>query len=82
MEVPPGAAPVGATIRVESRDPGERPDQLKGLPIERPFYELQPLDARFSMPVTVTRFIGLQELDIDVYDPSRDGSDRGRPLQP
>lgn len=73
VEVPSGAAPPGTTISVTSRDPSQRPGELVGQPMRSPFYELQPLDVRFSVPVTVTRLIELQELDIDEFEPGRDG---------
>jgi len=73
VEIPLGAAPLGTTIRVESREPDGRPDELKGLPMQLAFYELQPSDVHFSAPVTVTRSIGFQELGIDRFDPVFDG---------
>ena len=73
VEVPAGAAPPGTAISVESRDPGERPTELSGLPMEIPFYEIHPADVRFTTPVTVTRSIVFDQLDIDEFDPDWDG---------
>lgn len=73
VQVPPGATPPGTSISVASRDPQERPDELGGVPMEMAFYELQPLDVRFSVPVTVTRSVGFEELGIDQFDPVLDG---------
>lgn len=73
VEVPVGAAPPGTTITVLTRDPSERPDELRAVPMEWAFYELQPSDVRFSAPVTVTRSVGFQELGIDQFDPVFDG---------
>ena len=73
VDVPPGAAPAGVTISVERRDPSERPDELKAVPMKWAFYELQPSDVSFSAPVPVTRSIGFGELDMDRFDPIFDG---------
>ena len=73
VDVPPGAAPPGVAVTVAQRDPSERPDELKAVPMEWAFYELQPSDVHFSAPVTVTRSIGFQELGIDRFDPVFDG---------
>jgi hypothetical protein len=73
VDVPQGAVPSGTTITVVTRDPSERPEELRVVPMRFPFYELQPTDVRFSAPVTVTRWIGFQELDIDGFDPLFDG---------
>jgi len=71
--VPQGAAPVGTTISVATRDPSQRPEELRTIPMNLAFYELQPADLRFSAPVTVTRSIGFQELGIEQFDPVFDG---------
>jgi hypothetical protein len=73
VEVPDGAAPAGTTITVVSRDPAERPEELRGVPMERPFHELEPADVRFTSPATVTRSITFQELGIDTFEPTQDG---------
>jgi hypothetical protein len=73
VEVPEGAAPPGTTITVLRRDPIERPDELKTVPMEWAFFELQPSDVRFSAPVVVTRSVGFQELGVHGLDPAFDG---------
>jgi hypothetical protein len=73
VEVPEGAAPPEARVAVETRDPGDRPAELAGLPMPNPFYELRPLDARFSEPVLVTRLIEFEQLGIDAYEPTQHG---------
>jgi hypothetical protein len=73
VDAPPGAVPAGTTLEVVARDPGERPDALKGLPMAQPFPELQPVDVRFAAPVTVTRPIAFGSLGIDAFDPGTDG---------
>ena len=73
MEIPEGAAPAGTTITVEARDASERPAELKVVPMASTWFELQPSDARFGAPVTVTRSIGFEELGTDTFDPVFDG---------
>jgi hypothetical protein len=73
IDVPEGAVPSGTTISVVSRDPSERPSELLAVAMRTPFYELQPSDMRFGVPVTVTRSISFGELGIDRTDPVFDG---------
>jgi hypothetical protein len=73
VEIPSGAAPAGTDIAVVRRDPDERPDELSSLPLENPFYELQPLDLRFSEPVTVTRLLMFEQFGIVEFDPGAHG---------
>jgi hypothetical protein len=73
VDVPTGALPAGTSVTVVTRQPSERPDELAGVAVNLPFYELQPTDATFNAPVTVTRSIGFGELGIEHYDPDVDG---------
>ena len=73
VEVPPGAAPSGATVLVVVLDPNERSDDPQAVPEGWASYALEPADAIFNAPVTVRRTLSFEELGLDPFDPIFDG---------
>ena len=65
MMVPDGAAPDSADVGIVYREPDEMPLDLSSWPSSPPHLEVQPLDAEFVEPVTVTRTIPLADSGID-----------------
>jgi hypothetical protein len=73
VELPPGAAPAGATVQVVALDPSERSDDPQAVPQGWASYALEPADATFNAPVTVRRTLSFEELGLDPFDPLFDG---------
>ena len=68
VDVPLGAAADPSALDALARGVDDLPPELHGLEVRSAFYELAPAGVQFIAPITITRRVSLEDLEID---PSR-----------
>ena len=68
VDIPMGAAADPSALSAVARGADDLPPELHGLEVRSAFYELAPAGIQFIAPITITRRVSLEDLEID---PSR-----------